>query len=107
MSWGAFWYPHSVSVRNKTGAGGMGATYGPARTLSAEVLDEQQLVRDVAGNEVISSTRVTLPLPEHVPVGSLITVWPGEPYEREAKVLTAAMNRNDPPLDAYLLLRLE
>jgi hypothetical protein len=106
VTWGAFWYPHQISIRDLTGKGGMGSTYGAPRTLSAEVLDEQTLVRDADGREVVSSTRVTLPLPEHVPLGSLVTVWPGEPHEREAEVLAAAVNPNDPPLDAYLVLRL-
>jgi hypothetical protein len=107
VTWGAFFYPHSVSIRNLTGSGGMGTTYGAPRTVAAEVLDEQTLVRDADGREVVSSTRVTLALPEHVPLGSLVTVWPGESYEREAEVLTAAVNPNSPPLDAYLLLRLK
>lgn len=107
MTWGAFFYPHTVSVRNRTGGGGMGSTYGPPRTLAAEVIDEQTLVRDSDGREVVSSTRVTLALPEHVPLGSLVTVWPGQPYQREARVLSAAVNPHDPPLDAHLLLRLE
>lgn len=107
MTWGAFWYPHKVSIRDLTGSGGMGDTYGQPRTVSAEVLDEQVLVRDTDGQEVVSSTRVTLALPEQVPLGSLVTVWPGQPYAREARVLTAAVNPNGPPLDAHLLLRLE
>lgn len=107
MAWGAFWYPHQISIRDLTGSGGMGTTYGSPRTVAAEVLDEQTLVRDADGREVVSSTRVTLPLPEHVPLGSLVTVWPGEPYEREAEVLSAAVNPNDPPLDAHLVLRLK
>lgn len=107
MTWGAFFYPHSVSIRDLTASGGMGATYATPRTRAAEVLDEQQLVRAADGSEVVSSTKVSLALPEHVPLGSLVTVWPGQPYEREAEVLTAAVNPNDPPLDAYLVLRLK
>lgn len=107
MSWGEFFYPHKVKVRDALGAGGMGTTYGPSRTRSAEVKDVQTLVRDADGREVVSSTQVTLPLPENVPLGSLVTVWPGMPQEREARVLAAALNPNDPPLDDYLLLSLE
>lgn len=107
MSWGAFFYPHQVSIRDLISSGGMGSSYGPARTVAAEVIDEQTLVRNADGAEVVSSTRVTLALPEHVPLGSKVTVWPGQPYEREARVLTASVNPNDPPLDAHLLLRLE
>jgi hypothetical protein len=107
VSWGTFWYPHQIRIRDLTGSGGMGSTYGPPRTVAAEVIDEQTLVRDADGREVISSTRVTLALPEHVPLGSLVTVWPGQPYEREARALSTAVNPHDPPLDAHLLLRLE
>ena len=107
MTWGAFWYPHVVSIRDLTGSGGMGDTYGAPRTVAAEVLDEQVLVRDADGREVVSSTRVTLALPERVPLSSKVTVWPGEPDEREADVLDVAVNLNDPPLDAFLVLRLK
>ena len=107
MSWGGFFYPHQVLVRDLVRAGGMGQTHGAARALAAEVIDTQTLVRDKDGREVVSSTRVTLPLPQHVPLGSLVTVWPGIPQEREARVLAASLNPNDPPLDAYLLLSLE
>lgn len=107
MSWGAFFYPHVVKVRDKTGGGGFGPTFGPSRDLAAEVKDEQTLVRDVDGAEVVSNTQVTLPLPAHVPLGSKVTVWPGTPHEREARVLASALNPNAPPLDAYLVLSLE
>lgn len=107
MSWGAFWYPHAVSVRDAQPGGGLGGGFGAPRTLPAEVLDKQTLVRDASGAEVVSSAQVSLPLPEHVPVGSLVTVWPGLPQAREARVLSAAINPNEPPLDAYLLLSLE
>ena len=107
MSWGGFFYPHQVLVRDLVRAGGMGQTHGAARALAAEVVDTQTLVRDKDGREVVSSTRVTLPLPQHVPLGSLVTVWPGIPQEREARVLAASLNPSDPPLDAYLLLSLE
>ncbi|MBB1511976.1 hypothetical protein H5399_05075 [Tessaracoccus sp. MC1627] len=107
MSWGTFWYPHTVTVRDLLPSGGLGGGFGAPRTLAAEVLDRQELVRDASGAEVVSSSQVSLPLPEHVPVGSLVTVWPGLPQEREARVLSAAINPNDPPLDAYLLLSLE
>ena len=107
MSWGGFFYPHQVLVRDLVRAGGMGSSHGAARALAAEVIDTQTLVRDKDGREVVSSTRVTLPLPQHVPLGSLVTVWPGMPQEREARVLAASLNPSDPPLDAYLLLSLE
>ena len=107
MSWGAFFYPHEVLVRNALPAGGMGTAYAASRRLPAEVKDVQRIVRGADGREVVSSTQVSLPLPEQVPLGSLVTVWPESPRAREAVVLAAAANPNDPPLDQFLLLWLE
>lgn len=107
MAWDAFFYPHTVKVRDRRTGGGLGPSYAPSRDLRAEVKDVQTLVRDADGAEVVSSTQVTIPLPDDVPLGSLVTVWPGTPRQREAVVLAAAANPNDPPLDAYLLLSLE
>ncbi len=107
MSWGAFFYPHEVIVRDALPATGMGTRHAPPRTLPAEVKDRQTLVRDPDGHEVVSSTQVSLPLPEQVPLGSLVTVWAGTAREREAVVLASAANPNDPPLDSFLLLSLE
>jgi hypothetical protein len=61
MTWGGFFYPHQVLVRDLVRAGGMGSSHGAARALAAEVIDTQTLVRDKDGREVVSSTRVTLP----------------------------------------------
>lgn len=107
MSWGSFFYPHSVRVRDRLGVGGMGVSYGAPRTLTAEVQDKQSIVRDSGGREVVSSTQVTIPLPAHVAHESLVTVWPGLPQEREARVLATSLNPNDDPLDRFLLLWLE
>lgn len=108
MSWDdPFWWPHSVSIRNVQPAGGMGTGYGTARTVTAEVKDEQRLVRNSAGAEVVSSSSVTVPISEHVPVGSLVTVWPGTSREREAEVLAVGANENgDDDLDSFLILSL-
>ncbi|WP_104084245.1 hypothetical protein [Cryobacterium sp. Y11] len=108
MSWDdPFWYPHTVSVRNKLPSGGMGAGYSDPRTIRAEVKDEQRLVRNSAGAEVVSSSSVTVPISEHVPVGSLVTVWPGTSREREAEVLAVSADDNgDTDLDSFLVLSL-
>ena len=107
MSWGAFWYPHLVSIRNVLPAGGMGTGYDTARTVEAEVKDEQRLVHNRDGAEVVSSSSVTVPISEHVPVGSLVTVWPGTSREREAEVLAVGANENgDDDLDSFLVLSL-
>ncbi len=85
----------------------MGTGYGPKRRLASETIDEQQLVRDADGQEVVSSTRVTVPLVSNVPVGSLVTVWPGGTAEREAKVLRVGRDENPGPLPSHLILWLE
>lgn len=99
----AFWYPHTVSVRDIT-AGGMGSSYGSARSLAAEVLDEQRLVRAADGAEVVSSTRVTVAVDAAVAPGSLVTVWAGTAAEREATVLAVQQDVNDLPLPSHLVL---
>lgn len=106
MSWGSFFYPHTVSIRDKRPPSGMGGGYAAARSVSAEVKDEQQLVRAADGAEVVSSTQVTIPWPDTVPPGSLVTVWAGTAMEREATVLRVAVNPNAPPLDAHIVLYL-
>lgn len=108
MSWDGFFLPHTVKVRTRSGSAGMGSSYSDSQDSPAEVKDEQRLVRDASGAEVVSSTQVTIPLNPHVPLGSLVTVWPGQPAEREAKVLAVARNDNtdDVDLDSFQLLYL-
>lgn len=106
MRWGAFFYPHHVRVQARQATAGRGVTWGTARTLDAEVVDEVELVRDADGSEVASSARVTVPLGEHVAPGDQVTVWPGTPQERTAAVIAVARNENASPLDSFLVLTL-
>ncbi len=107
MSWGAFFYPHTVHVRDIGAGPGLGESFGPSRALAAEVKDEQQLVRTADGEEVVSSTQVTVELDANVAPGSLVTVWKGTTAEREATVLAVARDDNgDSPLDSHLVLSL-
>lgn len=103
----AIFYPHTVSVRDYIAGGGMGPTFGAARTVVAEVKDEQRMVRNADGIEVVSSTQVTVKLDANVPVGSLVTVWAGNAGEREAQVLAVGRNENPDDLDDFLVLSLE
>lgn len=108
MSWSdAIFYPHRVRVRDALPATGAGERFADPRELAAEVKDLRQLVRDVAGNEVVSSSTVTVKLAADVPPGSLVTVWPGSSAEREAKVIAVGRDENPPPLDSFLTLSLE
>lgn len=107
MTWDdPFFYPHKVTVRDRVQGGGTRTSYGAARRLSAEVKDEQRLVRDASGAEVVSSSQVTVPLSASVAVGALVTVWPDGDGKREAQVLAVARNENDDELDSYLVLSL-
>lgn len=107
MTWPAFFWPHTVRVRDYRSGGGMGGGYAAARTLGAEVRDERRLIRDRDGAEVVSSSQVTVPLGSNVPLGSLVTVWPGKPNEREATVLQAGRDDNtDTLLDSFEVLYL-
>jgi hypothetical protein len=109
VSWeDPFWYPHTVSIRSARPAGGMGTGYGAARPVKSEVKDEQRLVRTADGREVVSSSSVTVPIAEHVPVGSIVTVWPGTSREREAEVLAVGVDENGvDDLDSFLVLSLK
>jgi len=107
VTWDDFFYPHKVKVRDLSAVGGMGSRYSQPRTVAAEVKDEQRLVRNVDGAEVVSSTQVTVPLSTVVPIGSLVTVWPGTSSEREAEVLAVGRDDNgDTDLDSFLVLSL-
>ena len=107
MRWPAFFYPHTVKVRDSRAGGGMGGGFASPRALDAEVKDERRLIRDRDGSEVVSSSQVTVPLGSNVPLGSLVTVWEGTPAEREATVLQVGRDDNrDTLLDSFEVLYL-
>lgn len=87
--------PHVVSVRDFIENTGMGSGFGPPRPVVCFAEDEQKVVRSRDGAEVVSTSQVTTNFDELVPVGSLVTVWPGLPGEREAEVL--AIGRHEAP----------
>jgi hypothetical protein len=77
-----------VSVQTRTGSGSKGAIYAPAVARSCYINDGRKLVRDSAGNEVISETTLfddpsALAL---YPAGSFVTV-----NGRTAVVITAKL----------------
>jgi hypothetical protein len=87
--------PHTVLVRDFLGNTGMGSAYGPPRPVAAFAEDEQKTVRSRDGAEVVSTSQVHLNFGEAVPLGSLVTVWPGMPGEREAEVLAIGRHQAD------------
>lgn len=108
MSWPAdFFFPDVVDVEDRTAGAGMGSGRAPKRRLASETIDVQELVRGDDGQEIVSSSRVTVPLDSNVPVGSLVTVWPGGTAQRTARVLHIGRDENPPPLPSHLILWLE
>jgi O-phosphoseryl-tRNA(Cys) synthetase len=103
----AVFYPHTVHVEDLLGSGGMGKRFGSEREVAAEVRDEQTVVRDADGQEIVSSTTVTVKLAANVPNGSRVTVWKGKAGERTAHVVKVGREENPRPLDSFLVLSLE
>ncbi|OZD48645.1 hypothetical protein CH252_19145 [Rhodococcus sp. 06-1477-1B] len=103
-----FLFPHEVLVEDRTGGGAGGTGHIPPQRVKAEVDDEQSLARDAQGEEVISSTTVTVPLDTRIRVGGFVTVWPDDAYRRRrAEVLFAAPVVNTKPLPSHTVLRLK
>lgn len=99
-----FFYPHTVGIRDMIRGGGKGDHPGPSRSVIAEVIDERTLVKNRDNREVVSNSRVTVPIDSAVLPGALVTVWPGEPEEREAEVIRVGRDKNDPPLPSHLIV---
>lgn len=101
----AYFTPHTVSVRDRLAGTSMGARYAEPREVAAFAADEQKLVRDAAGLEVVSTSQVTVAFDEQIPVGSLVTVWPGAVGAREAEVVAISRNQH-PTLPSFQTLSL-
>ena len=89
----AHWTLHTVKVRPFQGEGANGPVWGTQVTHSPEtgdgvyVEDAREVVVDASGTEVVSETRVHMSFEDAPPVQSLVTVWPGTAFEREAPVV--------------------
>lgn len=81
--------PHIITVRPYTATSPYGDVLGDPVTLRAFVEDRRRLVVAVSGEEVISETTAYAGPDLAVPIGSTVTVWPGTPQERTARVITA------------------
>lgn len=97
--------PHAVLVQELRAGGGMGDTYAEPREVAAFTADEQKLVRAADGAEVLSTAQVTVNFDEHIPLGSLVTIWPGLSGSREATVLQVSRNHH-PTLPSFQTLSL-
>jgi len=88
--------PHTVTVRDRLGGGSMGERHGSPRTVThVWVVDEQAAILDASGNEVVSNAQVSTNIDEIIPLGSFVTVWKGEPGEREGRVEKIAVFRHE------------
>lgn len=80
--------PHTVGLQTYLGSGAYGDVWGDEETVPrCLVEDTTQNVVDSAGQTVVSGTVVYME-PRPVPVGSLVTVWPGTELERESRVVS-------------------
>lgn len=78
---------HTVIVQDFLRKGGRGEVHADPRTVKdVWVVDAQQIVRTADGAEITSNTQVFTNLDDYFPIGSLVTVWAGEPDERTARV---------------------
>lgn len=100
----AFFFPHNVLIRDMIDRGGEGSSPGPARSSIAETIDERTLVKNRDNLEVVSNSRVTVPLDANVAPGALVTVWPGTSAAREAEVIRVGRDENAAPLPSHLIL---
>jgi hypothetical protein len=84
----------------------MGGSHEVARDVACFVEDRTETVRGADGSETISNTQVHLNFDEVVPLGSLVTVWPGITGEREAPVVAIGRGQH-PTLPSFQTLYLK
>ncbi|MFC7430985.1 MULTISPECIES: hypothetical protein [unclassified Agrococcus] len=101
-----YFKPHTVSVRDRVDGGGMGPGYGDPRDVRGFVVDEQKVVVTASGVEAVSSSQVHTDADELVPPQSLVTIWVGTPFEREAAVVAITRGEH-PTLPGFQTLALE
>lgn len=105
------WRPHKVTVRPFMGVGGAGPVYGdrydldPAEGRGVYLEDAREVVIDSEGTEVVSNTRFFCNFDDAPPEKSMVTVWVGTPFEREAPVVRVARFEH-PRFPGYAEVRL-
>ena len=101
-----YYTPHQVLVADLVVGAGMGGTWSDAREMPAFVVDERRLVVNVDGEEVVSNSQVSVGVDEVIPLGSMVTVWPGATAERSGKVIAITQFRH-PRMPSFQTLYLE
>jgi len=108
----ARWLPHRVTVRPFQGVGGAGPVYGdphdldPADGRGVYLEDAREVVIDSEGTEVVSNTRFFCQFADAPPEKSVVTVWVGTAFEREAPVVRVARFEH-PRFPGYAEVRLK
>ena len=91
---------HRVNIQpiSKVGSS-VSPGYGEGRKgIHALVIDkrsrvvDQRVSSETKGQEILSSAHILLRAEQWVAPGSLVTVWPGTPMERECEVVAAGYN---------------
>lgn len=107
----AQWLPHTVTVKPFRGVGGAGPIYDPEYVMDPAdgrgvyLEDAREVVLDSEGTEVVSSTRFFCNFDDAPPEKSLVKVWVGTPFEREAPVVRVGRFHH-PAFPGYAEVRL-
>jgi hypothetical protein len=98
----ALFFVHHLIVERFTGSTAYGDTFAAEATVPGFVSDDNHLVLDSNGEQVVASTRVALPATvAAVPVGSRVTL-PAAFGSRESVVVAASIGDAGPlPLPAH------
>ncbi len=101
-------FRHPVTVKRKTGQGSTGPVYAQATVENGAIDDTTKLVRNAAGAEVVSSTRVAFPkTTAWIPPGSLVTLSPAFGGRTAAVIDTQRADGGGLPTPDHLAVSLE
>lgn len=101
-----YFKPHIAVVRSYGSGGGMGGGYAEPVEVDCFVVDSTETVTSSSSSETTSSTQVTVDFDEVIPLGSMVTVWPGLTGEREAPVISITRGQH-PTLPSFQTLYLK
>lgn len=98
------WFNGPIDVEPVLTPGARGERWGDkTRVARAYTEDGVKMVRGGSGDLVVSNSRVLID-PEHViRAGSFVTIWPGRPHERRAKVISVTRGEADGQLSHQVL----
>lgn len=82
------WLNGPIDVEDALPEGPVGERFAPPRRIQrAMTKDGRRMVRNPEGDQVPSNSQVLID-PEHlIPTNSMVTVWPGTPHQRRAKLV--------------------